>query len=65
MPKEVKCPLCQKPSSWEGNAFRPFCSERCRLRDLGNWATGEYAIPDKSHSPPDPKNAVFEDDDAS
>jgi endogenous inhibitor of DNA gyrase (YacG/DUF329 family) len=65
MPTQVKCPLCQKEFPWEGNPFRPFCSERCRLIDLGKWATGEYAIPDQSHSPPDPKNAVFEDDEAS
>jgi hypothetical protein len=30
---------------WEGNPFRPFCSERCRLLDLGQWAEGSYAIP--------------------
>lgn len=62
MPKIIKCPLCKKETAWEENPFRPFCSDRCRLLDLGNWATGEYAIPDKSESPPDPKNAVFEDD---
>ncbi|NJD90880.1 MAG: DNA gyrase inhibitor YacG [Geobacter sp.] len=43
--KEIKCPICRKPTSWEGNPERPFCSERCRLIDLGNWASGEYSVP--------------------
>lgn len=43
--KTVKCPICRKESVWQGNPDRPFCSERCRLIDLGNWATGEYAVP--------------------
>jgi endogenous inhibitor of DNA gyrase (YacG/DUF329 family) len=30
---------------WEGNAYRPFCSERCRLIDLGAWTTERYRIP--------------------
>jgi endogenous inhibitor of DNA gyrase (YacG/DUF329 family) len=32
------CPRCGEPSVWEGNEFRPFCSERCKLIDLGAWA---------------------------
>lgn len=31
--------------SWEGNPNRPFCSERCQLIDLGNWADGQYTLP--------------------
>jgi endogenous inhibitor of DNA gyrase (YacG/DUF329 family) len=42
---KVKCPTCKKETAWSGNEFRPFCSERCRLTDLGNWASGAYAIP--------------------
>ena len=38
------CPVCKKESIWEGNPFRPFCSERCRLADLGKWAAEEYRI---------------------
>jgi endogenous inhibitor of DNA gyrase (YacG/DUF329 family) len=41
---KVKCPICKKESEWEGNPFRPFCSERCKTIDLGAWATGEYRI---------------------
>jgi endogenous inhibitor of DNA gyrase (YacG/DUF329 family) len=42
----VRCPTCGKGVKWTpGNAFRPFCSERCRLIDLGAWAGGEHRIP--------------------
>jgi len=41
---KIICPLCKKASSWDGNAFRPFCSERCRLIDLGKWASEDYRI---------------------
>ncbi|MBI4490033.1 MAG: DNA gyrase inhibitor YacG [Deltaproteobacteria bacterium] len=45
MPPVVKCPICQAEVSWEGNPYRPFCSERCRLIDLGAWTEGRYRIP--------------------
>ena len=41
----VACPVCRKETEWEGNPFRPFCSERCKLTDLGAWAGEEYRIP--------------------
>ncbi|MBI2359054.1 MAG: DNA gyrase inhibitor YacG [Deltaproteobacteria bacterium] len=41
----VKCPICQVEVTWEGNLHRPFCSERCRLMDLGAWTAGRYRIP--------------------
>jgi endogenous inhibitor of DNA gyrase (YacG/DUF329 family) len=41
----MSCPLCGKKTPWEGNAWRPFCSERCQLTDLGLWAGEEYRIP--------------------
>lgn len=44
MPK-VKCPQCGKETEFTGNEFRPFCSERCKLLDLGAWAAGDYAVP--------------------
>ncbi|MFT4631490.1 MAG: endogenous inhibitor of DNA gyrase (YacG/DUF329 family) [Candidatus Pseudothioglobus sp.] len=48
---EVKCPTCQKPVHWvEENIYRPFCSERCQLIDLGEWASGKHFIPvDPTH----------------
>ena len=40
------CPICQKPAeSSKKNPFRPFCSERCKLLDLGKWLNEDYAIP--------------------
>jgi endogenous inhibitor of DNA gyrase (YacG/DUF329 family) len=42
--QKIICPVCKKVSPWDGNAFRPFCSERCRLIDLGKWASEDYRI---------------------
>jgi endogenous inhibitor of DNA gyrase (YacG/DUF329 family) len=40
------CPTCQKPVEWSADAkWRPFCSERCRLIDLGAWMTEQRSIP--------------------
>ena len=42
----VNCPRCGTATPWsEANAYRPFCSERCKLIDLGQWATEGYRIP--------------------
>jgi len=41
---KVKCPVCGKKAQWKGNKWRPFCSERCKLIDLGKWAGEEYKI---------------------
>ena len=42
----ILCPTCQKKTQYDPtNAFRPFCSERCRLIDLGEWASGGHKIP--------------------
>ena len=40
----MRCPTCKRETTWEGNAFRPFCSERCKLIDLGNWLSERYRI---------------------
>jgi endogenous inhibitor of DNA gyrase (YacG/DUF329 family) len=40
----MKCPTCGKPAEWKDNPFRPFCSERCQLVDLGRWVEGEYRV---------------------
>jgi len=42
---EVKCPTCGMRAVYEGNEFRPFCSERCKLLDFGAWANEEYSLP--------------------
>ncbi|ULA62233.1 MAG: DNA gyrase inhibitor YacG [Nitrospira sp.] len=41
----MTCPICRAPTEWKDNRWRPFCSERCQLTDLGTWATGGYRIP--------------------
>ncbi|MDH2926580.1 DNA gyrase inhibitor YacG [Lonepinella koalarum] len=42
----VECPTCKKPVVWSPeSAYRPFCSKRCQLIDLGEWAAEEKAIP--------------------
>jgi uncharacterized protein len=49
MPTMVKCPTCQRPVEWSAESVhRPFCSERCRLIDLGAWFNEERRIPDES-----------------
>ena len=45
----VKCPTCQRPVEWSPESlYRPFCSERCRLVDLGAWFSEKHKIPDES-----------------
>ena len=41
----MTCPLCRQPTTWKGNPWRPFCSERCQVTDLGTWAAERYRIP--------------------
>jgi endogenous inhibitor of DNA gyrase (YacG/DUF329 family) len=43
----VKCPTCKRPVAWsDASAYRPFCSDRCRLIDLGAWLSEAHKIPD-------------------
>lgn len=42
---KIKCPVCKKELVWEDTPERPFCSERCRVIDLGAWANEEYRVP--------------------
>ncbi len=43
--RTVSCPRCAKPVRWGPESpFRPFCSERCKLIDLGAWASEEYRV---------------------
>ena len=41
----VKCPTCKKETEYSGNEFRPFCSERCKLLDFGDWANENFSLP--------------------
>lgn len=50
-PLTVECPTCGGPVEWSETArWRPFCSERCRLIDLGAWFTEERGIPVDEHT---------------
>lgn len=43
--KSISCPQCGKKNTWLAeNKFRPFCSERCKLIDLGAWADEKHRI---------------------
>jgi endogenous inhibitor of DNA gyrase (YacG/DUF329 family) len=44
-PTRVKCPTCRREIDWASTPYRPFCSERCRLIDLGAWLSEKHAIP--------------------
>ncbi len=62
----VNCPHCGQPVEWlPAQRFRPFCSERCKLMDLGAWASESYRIPvqelddtpDEDHGSEEPPGA--------
>ena len=60
MSKKVHCPTCDKLVVWDKkNPYRPFCSERCKLIDLGEWASethriaGETSVIENEQSEPD------------
>jgi endogenous inhibitor of DNA gyrase (YacG/DUF329 family) len=53
----VSCPTCKQAAEWSpANRWRPFCSERCKLIDLGQWASEKYRVPvvetDPEQTPP-------------
>ncbi len=50
--KQVPCPRCGQPAPFDaGNKWRPFCSERCKLIDLGDWASERYRVPVQEKEP--------------
>lgn len=61
MTQAVPCPNCgELADAGKDNGWRPFCSRRCKLIDLGEWLTEEHRIPGR----PEP-GASHEDDDSS
>jgi endogenous inhibitor of DNA gyrase (YacG/DUF329 family) len=43
---KIVCPQCGKKDTWRSdNKYRPFCSERCKLIDLGDWADEKHRVP--------------------
>ena len=58
-PMTVDCPTCGTALEWKPtNPFRPFCSDRCKLIDLGAWASTEHKIPVS----PDAEDELFSED---
>ena len=52
-PTIVRCPVCGKKVEWsQASPWRPFCSERCRTIDLGDWLTEKNRVPGED-APPD------------
>ncbi len=51
-PRVHPCPICRKPVDWNQADTRPFCSERCRLIDLGEWFDESRRIPGEPASIP-------------
>lgn len=60
--KTKPCPLCGKPAAWEANPYRPFCSKRCKIIDLGDWANEAYRIPGEKANDGDIKKIEGEDE---
>lgn len=57
----VECPHCKKKVNWANSKWRPFCSERCRLIDLGDWASEKFKIAgEKVSSEPEPEDQTPE-----
>jgi len=55
-----RCPLCRKPLPENPGPYRPFCSWRCKLLDLGAWLEGSYHFPgpegESEAAPPEPQD---------
>lgn len=61
--KTIDCPQCGKPAIVaEDNPYRPFCSRRCKLIDLGDWLDESNRIPDPPGSAPGAPWPEGEDD---
>ncbi|MBT5231430.1 MAG: DNA gyrase inhibitor YacG [Methylococcales bacterium] len=49
---KVKCPTCSESVTWSADAkWKPFCSERCKLIDLGEWFSEGYKVPSQEMAP--------------
>ena len=54
-PRIAACPRCGTSTRLDPqNPWRPFCSERCKLIDLGDWMSGRFALPVEEEAPPAP-----------
>lgn len=54
VPPVVSCPICGTAVPWTAESrWKPFCSERCKLIDLGQWADEKYRVPGQEQQPED------------
>lgn len=61
MVRTIACPTCGKPVRWgEESPWRPFCSERCRLIDLGDWIDERHRITGREEDDAAPANPEAE-----
>ncbi|MBP9673559.1 MAG: DNA gyrase inhibitor YacG [Bacteriovoracaceae bacterium] len=59
---KVKCPYCKKQFEYKSSKYRPFCSERCKMVDLGHWLEESYQIPlEKSEESEDQEKQIETD----
>jgi endogenous inhibitor of DNA gyrase (YacG/DUF329 family) len=58
----VKCLRCGKEVETAGNRYRPFCSKRCKLLDLGNWLSGSYGIPEENNTTEESEDSLTQKD---
>lgn len=59
----MACPTCNRNVEWNPESpWRPFCSERCKLIDLGAWASERNAIPGDTYDPNDGDNSTVKPD---
>ena len=59
---KINCPNCDKQNTWQlENKYKPFCSARCKLIDLGEWASENHKIPG---DPINLKQSTEENDDS-
>ena len=60
---KFQCPICRKPTDSQSNSDFPFCSERCKLLDLGAWASEKYVISEPAIDESFPENLDRDADD--
>jgi uncharacterized protein len=60
MSARVRCPTCRRDVDWNGAPYRPFCSERCRLIDLGAWFSEQRGIAGDRTGPEQPQRVADE-----
>jgi hypothetical protein len=53
----MNCPICRSETERQGNPFRPFCSERCKMIDLDHWLSERYRIPAAAEAEATPEPA--------